>query len=162
MKFAQVISYYKRKKFIETLCKNWDLKTSSRPFLCLKRSKHNIYWKNEILKQATYIRYVIANLSTYRPPQVLFYRGFFENHFSYSFLINIFLLQYYIKWPDFITRLCLLPKSFSEICFVSCLGIWWRHDICIAEKIKFHYLKNEKSFRSEVKNIFPCFTGAVL
>ena len=44
---------------------------------------------------------------------------------------------------------------------VSCLGIWWRHDIWISEKLKFDYLKNEKSFRSEVKNIFPCFTNAL-
>ena len=34
---------------------------------------------------------------------------------------------------------------------VSCLGIWWRHDIWISENLKFDYLKNEKSFRSEIK-----------
>ena len=32
-------------------------------------------------------------------------------------------------------------------------GIWWRHGIWISENIKFDYLKNEKSFRSERKNI---------
>ena len=42
----------------------------------------------------------------------------------------------------------------------SCLGIWWHHNIWIHEKLKFDYLKNEKSFRSEIKNIFPCFTNA--
>ena len=37
---------------------------------------------------------------------------------------------------------------------VSCLAIWWRHDIWIPEKLKFDYLKNKRSFRSEIKNIF--------
>ena len=32
----------------------------------------------------------------------------------------------------------------------------------MSEKLEFDYLKNEKSFRSEVKNIFPCFTSALL
>ena len=45
--------------------KNWNLKTSSRPLLCLKRSKHNLYWKIRFLKQATYIRYVITKLSKF-------------------------------------------------------------------------------------------------
>ena len=35
---------------------------------------------------------------------------------------------------------------------VSCLCIWWRHDIWITEKLKFDYLRNEKSFWSEIKN----------
>ena len=34
---------------------------------------------------------------------------------------------------------------------VSWLGIWWRHGIWISKKLKFDYLKNEKSFRSEIK-----------
>ena len=42
---------------------------------------------------------------------------------------------------------------------VSCLGIWWRHDTWISENLKFDYLKNEKSFQSEIKNISPCFTS---
>ena len=37
---------------------------------------------------------------------------------------------------------------------VSCLGICWRHDIWIFGKLKFDYLKNEKSFRSEIKKTF--------
>ena len=43
---------------------------------------------------------------------------------------------------------------------VSCSR--WRHDIWILEKLKFDYLKNEKSFRSEIRNIFPCFRNAIL
>ena len=43
---------------------------------------------------------------------------------------------------------------FSKMCHVSYLGMWWRHDIWIPGKLKFEYLMNEKSFRSEIKNIF--------
>ena len=32
MKYTQFMSYYKRKNFIETFYKNYDLKTSSRPY----------------------------------------------------------------------------------------------------------------------------------
>ena len=39
---------------------------------------------------------------------------------------------------------------------VSCLGIWWLHDFWISENLTFDYLKNEKRFRNETKNIFPC------
>ena len=41
-----------------------------------------------------------------------------------------------------------------NVFLVSCLGIWWRHDIWISEKSTFDYLKNEKSFWSEIKSIF--------
>ena len=36
-----------------------------------------------------------------------------------------------------------------------------RHDIWMSENLKFDYFKNEKSFRSEIKNIFHCFTSAL-
>ena len=29
------------------------------------------------------------------------------------------------------------------------------------ENLKFDYLKNEKSFQSEIENIFPCLTSAL-
>ena len=41
---------------------------------------------------------------------------------------------------------------------VSCLGIWWRHNIWISENLKFDYLKNQKSFWSEITNISPCLS----
>ena len=44
---------------------------------------------------------------------------------------------------------------------VSCLDIWWRHDIWISKMLKVDYLKNEKSFRSGIKSIFPCFASAL-
>ena len=34
---------------------------------------------------------------------------------------------------------------------VSCLGIWWRHDSWISQKLKSDYLKNTKSFGSDIK-----------
>ena len=41
----------------------------------------------------------------------------------------------------------------------------WAFDDVIAfeyfEKLKFYYLKNEKSFWSEIKNIFRCFTSVL-
>ena len=40
---------------------------------------------------------------------------------------------------------------------VSCVGIWWRHDIRIPEKLKFDYLEKEKSFQSEIKTFFLVF-----
>ena len=56
-------------------------------------------------------------------------------------MIKIVLLKYY-NWPNFIIRLCLISKLFSNF-LVSRRGIWWRHKI---EILKFEYLKNEKSF----------------
>ena len=51
--------------------------------LSLQRIKHNLYWKMKGLKQATYIRYVLAKLSKFAqistiPRQTPFYGGFFK------------------------------------------------------------------------------------
>ena len=32
---------------------------------------------------------------------------------------------------------------------ISCLDIWWRHNIWISKKLKFPYLRNERSFSNE-------------
>ena len=37
---------------------------------------------------------------------------------------------------------------------LSCLRIWWSHDIWISEKLKSDFLKIEKSYRSEIKKKF--------
>ena len=58
------------------------------------------------------------------------------------------------------TRLFTFQVIQYNVFHVSYLSIWWRHDIWILEKLKLYYLKNEKSFWSEIKNIFPCFTSA--
>ena len=69
-------------------------------------------------------------------------------------MIKNLLCNVTLNWPNLITRLCLVPKLFSKICSVSCLGIWWRHDIWITEKLKFDYLMNKKNFTSYLKVIF--------
>ena len=38
---------------------------------------------------------------------------------------------------------------------MACHGIW------ISEKLEFDYLKNEKSFQTEMKNSFSCFISAL-
>ena len=43
---------------------------------------------------------------------------------------------------------------------VSCLGIWWCHDIWISEKLKFNYLMNEKSFR-KLKGLSNCILSII-
>ena len=62
IKLGQFMSYSKRNNFIKKLYKNCSLKTSSRPFCACKELSTTIL-ENEILKQATYIRYVTAKLS---------------------------------------------------------------------------------------------------
>ena len=42
----------------------------------------------------------------------------FRPHFLDNFLVNVFLLQYDINWPNFMSRLCLVPKLFSEMYFL--------------------------------------------
>ena len=41
------------------------------------------------------------------------------------------------------------------------LSIWWRPNIWRSEKLKSDYIKNEKSFQSEIKNIFSCFKSGL-
>ena len=101
MKFGQFISYYKRKILLKIFTK-----TATQKLLWLQRIKHNIYWKIKFLKQATYIRYVLAKLSKFvqisTPTfQIPFYRGFLKigkglelvsrSHSSWIFFIKLFL-----------------------------------------------------------------------
>ena len=50
---------------------------------------------------------------------------------------------------------CYKRKTLNNKFCIKC------HDIEDYKILKFEYLKNEKSFRSEVKNIFPSFNSAV-
>ena len=134
----------------------------------MQRIKGNLYWKMKFFKRATYIRYVIAKLLKYVQISHADHLRFLftedslkirkglelvsRSHFYYNFLIKFF-------WPNFITKLCLLPNL--SVKYASCfsLGIWWRHNIWIFKQLKFDFAKKENSFRSEIKNTFPCFTG---
>ena len=40
---------------------------------------------------------------------------------------------------------------------VSCLGIWDVIKFEYLKKLKYDFLKNEKTFQREIKNIFPYF-----
>ena len=57
MKLGQFMSYYKRKNVIKKFYK--------KALLCLQRMKYDFYWQMKFLKQATYIKYAIANLSKF-------------------------------------------------------------------------------------------------
>ena len=41
-------------------------------------------------------------------------------------------------------------------------GIWWRREIWISKILKFDFLENKKNLWSEMKNIFPSLTSALL
>ena len=49
-----------------------------------------------------------------------------------------------------------------NVSLVLCLGIWWRHKIWKYRNLKFGFLENKKSFWSEIKNIFPSLTSALI
>ena len=104
----------------------------------------------KFLKQTTYIRYITTKVSKFIQINIQASSDsvFTENslkikkgleqvsrsHFSYNFLIKMFLLQYYINWSNFITRQFLLPKLFSEICFV--FNEWAFDDVTNFEYVK--------------------------
>ena len=54
----------KKKSHQKILQKLWP-ENWFQALLCLQRIKHKFYWKMKFLKQATYIRYVIAKLSKF-------------------------------------------------------------------------------------------------
>ena len=135
--------------------------------LCLQRMKQNFYWKVKFLKQASYVRYVIAKLLRFVQISMQTYSEFFLQRILWKLKRNKLLGNFFI---NLVTLHKLAKFHYQTVCTsevirlyvfrVSCLGTWWRHDISISEKLKFDYLKNKKSFRSEIKNIFPCFKSA--
>ena len=113
--------------------KNCDLKTRSRPF-CVCKEKHNLYWKNKTFETTYVYQICISKTIKICPNQHTDLLRFlftedslgikkglelvFRQHFSYKFLIKTFLLQCYINGPNFMTRLCLLPRLFRKMSFV--------------------------------------------
>ena len=84
----------------------------------------------------------------------------FRSQFLQNFLINFFISQYNTNWPNFINRLCLLPRLFSKLHFLRHAQAF--DDVTkLSEILKLDFLENEKSFRSETKNIIPSFTSVL-
>ena len=152
MKFGQLMSYYKRK-----------LKTTSKHFcVCKEISTTSIgkwhFWSKLLILDMWYLSYRNLFKSACGPPQIPFYREFFETFFHKKFFFCNITSTGRISLSG-----CVYFQSYSVNVFrVSYLDIWWRHGIWISENLKFDYLKNGKIFRSEIKNIFPCFARALL
>ena len=146
------------------------MKTSSQALLCLQRIKLNLYWKMKFLKQATYMRYVLAKLSKFVQISTLTSPDFFSEeslkikkglelvsrpNFSESFLIKNFLLEYCINWPNFITRLFFYFSSYLVNC-VLCFMLrylmtsWhlntWKVKIWLSQELKEISKWNKKDF----------------
>ena len=69
----------------------------------------------------------------------------FRPYFSH-FLIKLFLLQCYINWPGFITRLCLLSKLFGKIDLM--FGAYIFDDVMASD-----YLKSQNLIISRTKEL---------
>ena len=105
--------------------------------LCLRRIRHNCYWKNKFLKRATYSRYVTTKLSKIIqiacwPPQNRFYRRFIENwkwrgtSFQATLFIELFDKNFFynISWTSQIS----LPECFYFPCYSICVSCFmFRH-----------------------------------
>ena len=105
------------------------------------------------------------SISACWPPQNPFYRRIFENQkglgtsFQATFLIDFFDKKIHFvilhKLAKFHYQIVFTSQVIKQYVFrVSWLGISWCHDVWIFRKLKFDYLKNEKSFRSAIKKSF--------
>ena len=102
MKFDKFISYYKRKNFTKKICKNCDLKTSSKPFYVFKESSTTSLGKRNFWSKL--LRYVIACRFP-RFVEFTFFVGFFDKKFSFVMLH---------KLTKFRSQTVYCPKLFSE------------------------------------------------
>ena len=103
----------------------------------------------KLLKQATYIRYAIVNLSKFVQINMLIsteslLQRIPGTNFQVTFFVEFFDKKI-ILLPD-----CVYFPSYSIICVSCFMGIWWCHDIWISKILKVDYLTNEKSLVSQV------------
>ena len=84
----------------------------------------------------------------------------YRPQFLQNLLIKISLLKYYINWPNIITRLYLFPKLFRKMHFLFHAEVFDVRKFQF-KILKFNYLKMEKSFWKEIKNIFLRFPRAI-
>ena len=99
----------------------------------------------KFLKQATYIRYVLAKLLKFIQITMQTFRGFFENWKGpgTSFQVTFF-VEYFGKNVSVLILHKLAQFRYQAVFTFPKVGIWWRNDIWISEKSKFDYLQNEK------------------
>ena len=110
MKFDQFISCRKRKKISKFFAKT---------LLCLQRIKHNHYWKMKFLKQATYIRYVIAKLPKFAQSSIQTSSDSLLRRILWSFILK------YIAWTGQISLSdCVYLPSYLVKC-VSWFMLWY-------------------------------------
>ena len=177
MKFGQLMSYYKRKRFMKKFHKTCDLEISSRPFcVCKELSTTYIgkwnFW-SKLLTLGMY-KQNYQNLSKLvnRPPQIPFYRKFLKTKKGLELVSRPYFLHNVLMKNFPFVMLHKLAKFHHQTVFISqviqwnvfCaswLDIWWRHDIWMSENLKANYLKYKKSFQSEIKNIFSYFKCAL-
>ena len=97
-------------------------------------------------------------------------RILFPPHFVYDFSRKMFLMLYYINWPNFIVRFSLLLETLGNV-YCNCLfprllrHKFWNIILLIKtffymtkkSRQKFKYLENKKRFQGEIKSIFHHF-----
>ena len=142
------MSYYKRKNYIKKFHKNCDLK-NSRPICVYKEFSATSIGNGIFEASYLYQIYISKIIKTCPNHHTDFLRFLFTEdylkikiglelvsrpHFSQNLFIKKFLLKYYINQPNFITRLCLLPKLISKMCFVF-------HAQAFDDVMAFEYLK---------------------
>ena len=125
MKFGQFMSYSKRNRFIKKFCKNCSLKTSSRPFwVCKELSTASIgrwnFWSNLLILDISPNQHTGLNRFLFTKDSLKIKKGLelVPMPIFHIIFYKKFILKCYINWSNFITRLCLLPKLFNEMCFV--------------------------------------------
>ena len=139
MKFGQFMPH-KRKNFIKKFCKN--LETSSKSFCVCNEFECTACIGKWNFEETTYNRYLLAKLSKFVHISMLTSSDSFSQRIFWklkkrsgtSFQAT-FLIEFVVTWPNFITRLCLLPKLFSKMCFMF-------HAWAFDDFMTFEYLKS--------------------
>ena len=133
--------------------------------LCLQRIKHNLYWKIKFLKQPACITYVIAKISKFVKvsmhtssdsflQKILWKLKGLGTSLQATFFIKVFdqNLSFVIlhKLAKFYYQTVFTFQVIQENVFhVSCLGIWWRHDIWISKKLNLIISRTRRAFRTK-------------
>ena len=143
------MSYSKRNNFIKKFYKNCSKKLVPGPFL-LGQNQAQPLFENEIF-EGIYLYQVYNSKAIKISPnqhagllRILFTEDSLKiekdlklvsrPQYSQNFSIKNFILKLYINWPNFTTRLCLLPKFFYKMCFVF-------HAYAFEDVMTFEYLK---------------------